>query len=246
MTINSAISKKIYREHVKLYRHINDEYTFLSIIIPHLKKEAESFLAKPPKEKSTFRVVKKGKTVISRRKNIYITNMLQQRIDRGLFETVIISLVSRVETHLQECMRHVIDTYPEKISVLAGEKATIPLEQVLIAKDREQVLSDYIEQKCMNLMFMLPQDYIARFEKLMSIELPAKLISEYIEIKATRDIIIHGDGVANNIYLQKAKEFARADIGEDISIDRPYFNHVVETLKKFAGAIMSRVEQKYS
>ncbi len=246
MARSSNVSKRIYRDHLALYRYINDASIFLEIVRPHLEAEIRLFSSAPAKETTNFRVPKKGKKILSRRKNKDIINTIKFHADRGLFETFIVTMVSRMETHLQDCLRHAIEAFSEKISVLAGEKPHIPLELVLCAGDKQQILASFIDLKCKDLMFQSPQDYIKRFEKVLSVELPDDLVKKYIEIKATRDVLIHNQGITNELYLRKAKELARASVGEVIPIDRSYFIYVVETLKKLAGAIVHRVEQAYA
>ena len=80
---------------------------------------------------------------------------------------------------------------------------------------------------------------------MLAIEIEPEIISAYIEIKASRDIIVHGNGVANNIYLEKSGEAARASLGDELSIDRNYFKSVVISLKSLSGEIQKKTEAVY-
>lgn len=47
-------------------------------------------------------------------------------------------------------------------------------------------------------------------------------IKEYAEAKASRDVLVHGRGFANNIYESKAGTLARYKAGERIDIPGDY------------------------
>lgn len=67
----------------------------------------------------------------------------------------------------------------------------------------------------------------------------------FVEIKASRDIIIHNSGLINKLYVEKAGDKSRGDAGEELVIDDAYFRHVIVTLKALAGAIQSQTEAVY-
>ena len=241
---NSNFSKRIYKEHVKLYRYINDECIFLHLAVPLLKKSLDDIQSKEKKE-FLFPVPKKGKKVFSRREKEEVVELIKRQLTKDLFSKNIVLLISRMETHLQNCMRRAIKAYPQKLSILTGEKVVISTPTLINASDKEDLLDEIIEQKCSEIMFLSPQQYIQKFKQVLSIDIPESLIGRYIEIKAARDLIIHGDGTANHHYLKKAGDYARAKIGESLSIDEKYYESVVIILKRFAGSIMDNVEKAY-
>ena len=94
-------------------------------------------------------------------------------------------------------------------------------------------------------MFGKPADYIDKTAKVLSIEIDEDTIIDFIEIKASRDIIIHNKGVINRLYVEKAGGRRRGEAGDELVIDETYFRHVVVTLKKLSGAIQSNTEAAY-
>lgn len=59
----------------------------------------------------------------------------------------------------------------------------------------------------------------------------------WIEYKATRDVIVHNRGVVNSIYIKKAGAKARYKENETIYITDEELEDVIKTLKKFANEI---------
>ncbi|TIQ17863.1 MAG: hypothetical protein E5X51_28595 [Mesorhizobium sp.] len=104
----------------------------------------------------------------------------------------------------------------------------------------------FVAMKCEGLMFGKPSEYLDKAAKVLTIELDADLVKAFIEIKASRDIIIHNGGRINNLYIDKAGDQRRGEDGEELVIDRAYFRQVIVTLKKLSGEIQSKTEQKYN
>ena len=52
---------------------------------------------------------------------------------------------------------------------------------------------------------------------------------QYIEMKATRDVFVHNDGVANEIYVRKAGSHARVRSGVALPINQVYFLECYES-----------------
>ena len=197
------------------------------------------------KKKRSYQVPKKDRFVTSRRKDSDVGFILDYQYRTGIFETNIISIVSRIEVFIQECISLAVVTHPEKLSVLAGEKATIPVSLFLQCQDKDDVLDEYVALKCQDLMFLKPHDYIDRLQKILSIKLDDEVVRDFIEIKATRDLIVHNRREVNQIYLDKAGDRARAGLGNILVIDRNYFRRVIVTAKRLSGSIQSKIENKY-
>jgi hypothetical protein len=51
-------------------------------------------------------------------------------------------------------------------------------------------------------------------------------------MKASRDIIVHSQGVANKKYIEKSRKMARAKEEELLVIDEAYFKSIVSTVKQ--------------
>ncbi|UVO35550.1 hypothetical protein KUL72_29560 [Bradyrhizobium arachidis] len=115
--------------------------------------------------------------------------MFKAQCDRGIFETNIVAIVSRVEAFIQDCLRIAILDKPEKL-VLIGDK-NIPLNLFLELEDRDVLLEAVIESRCQELLFAKPKDYLEKFAKVLSIDIKSEILESFIEMKASRDVIVH-------------------------------------------------------
>ena len=112
-------------------------------------------------------------------------------------------------------------------------------------EDREDLIQMYVTLKCDQLMFSKPRDYLDQTSKVLSIAFEPETVDAFIEIKASRDIIVHGSGIVNKIYIDKSGKSARAKLGDLLPIDKAYFKEVVILCKKLSGEIQSKTEAVY-
>jgi hypothetical protein len=163
--------------------------------------------------------------------------------DRGIFETTIVSVVSRTEAFIQECVAQAIKSFPKKLTALSTKHITP--DEFLAHDDRDTLLESLIASRCQDLMFAKPTDYLATVEKVLSIEIKEETKQAFIEMKASRDVIIHNQGEINKIYVEKAGKKKRGEVGEELSIDEEYFADVIKAAKQLAREIQIATQKKY-
>ena len=244
MSRNSQISKKIYQNHIRLYRTLNDAWILTQLTRQLYKSRSTKLRASKDPRKKGYRTPKKAGWTISRRRDADIGQMFFAEHERGMFESNIVSLVSRTEAFIQESVSITIREFPEKLKILSG-KAGVPLELLLEQGTRDDLLERFVTMKCEELMFSKPSEYLAKVQSILSIELNTETLADFIEIKATRDVIVHGQGAVSKIYLDKSETKARGKLGEELKVDIDYFKVVIITLKKLSGDIQSKTEQKH-
>ncbi len=66
----------------------------------------------------------------------------------------------------------------------------------------------------------------------------------FAEIKATRDVLVHGQGIANAYYVDKAGGLARAQPGQALDIPGPYHQKSWELICKLVRDIGTAMAAK--
>jgi len=94
-------------------------------------------------------------------------------------------------------------------------------------------------------MFGKPLEYMENIQRVLSIELNADLCGKYIELKPSRDIIVHGRGETNRLYVDKAGAQRRGEVGDELEIDLEYFKHVLVTLKDLSKSVQQETENQF-
>jgi hypothetical protein len=244
MARNNEVSIGIYKRHNRLLRYLNDGWIFTILTLPELILKKEALATSGSAVRKPYAVPSKGKPTLSYRRDDDIAQVYQAQIARGVFETNIVSIVSRTEAYIQECLSIAIKKYPEKLSVIA-EKNGVPIEMLLANESRDDIIQQYIAFRCESLMFGKPKEYLQNVEKVLAIKIDQDVIDKYIEIKASRDIIVHNSGAINKMYVEKAGASRRGEIGDELDIDSNYYRQVLVTVKSLSGIIQRETERKY-
>ncbi|BDX37832.1 hypothetical protein CYCD_11870 [Tenuifilaceae bacterium CYCD] len=132
----------------------------------------------------------------------------------------IYQLVTTIEALFGDILRETLIEFPIKIS----NKRKLDFELVLEAKSLEEIKFALVNTVINELAYKSPKDFAEEFNKYIGINLLEKpVFHKYIELKATRDIYIHNQGIANEIYLAKADTLARVKSGQFLPVDIQYF-----------------------
>lgn len=244
MAGRSDIAKEIARRHQRLLRYLNDAWIFSDVLRPKLADTAKELRTSKNKAKKDYDVPKGDVTAVVHRRDDEIGQLFQVQHERGLFETNIVSMVSRFEAFIQDSLVSVVSVYPEKMTAI--DKAAIPLDLFLESEDRNDVIRRLVAMKCQGLMFGKPSEYMDTAAKVLAITFDKGAVNDFIEIKASRDIIIHNMGKINRLYVEKSGQKRRGEDGDDLVIDHNYFRHVIVTLKTLSLSVKLECERSYT
>lgn len=237
MAAKSVVSLEISRRRARLYRYLNDTWIYTETLSPLLGAQSAEMRHSKRKLKKAYRTPRRGEWLRSFRRDSDIGDLFRAQRDRGVYEANLVNIVSRVEAFIQECLTIAILVFPEKVKIL-GDSGGIPFDMFLANEEREVLLRRYVEMRCQGLMFGKPADYLAKAAKVLSISISPTNVGAYVEFKASRDIVVHGSGTINRIYLDKVGEkLARGALGEELTIDRDYLADVVAAAKALSGQI---------
>lgn len=247
--ISGGIARKVYRLHIALVRKINDTHIFATQALQVLRDAQAGGLTDRREGKDRrydVPSVRKGK--FARRKAHEIKQIYSRFLTRELFENFIIAGISQLESFLFDTLRLILTAYPHKLKInLQGLEVdrTVPLDLLLGKEDLQGVIKEIIEDRIATISYASPRAYLQFLAKVADINVKDKAFEHFLEIKATRDILIHSSGIVNSIYIQKAGSMARAQLGETIPIDQKYFDHCVATIKRISGIVRRDVEKAF-
>jgi len=253
--MTQTLGRRIYRLHIQLTRKINDTHIFLQSSLPKLRELEQEFSTSTWKKDRRYSTPKLNKTSFSRRKDSEVAVIFKRFLERELYETLLVSTVSRFKAFLADVISKVLRDYPQKLSITLGDERdsigrdqsakSVSLDAVLRSGTYENLIENIIEARCESLFFAPPKKYIEYIGKSVSVDVSDDAFNKFMEIKASRDVIIHNSSVANAIYLSKAGTHARAKDGEMLVVDKKYFDHVVVITKRVSGIIARDAQTKF-
>lgn len=110
----------------------------------------------------------------------------------------------------------------------------------------EELYENVIRDKLLQLMYASPADYFGYLKNALGIELIKDLMEDYIEIKATRDLLTHSQGYLNEIYVQKSGSKARVtDLQQRIPLPSDYFKLSIGIMKRLVGDIYREASREF-
>jgi len=149
---------------------------------------------------------------------IELVTRSQKYVDIELASATLQQFVSIFESFLHDVIRVWLIAYPGRLSSrqLSGK-------DVLRLADKAAMLDELIERELREVFYDRPVnwfDYLKQLTKIHSPEIAQ--IQQFAEIKATRDILVHGRGIVNAYYLEKAGDLSRSQPGQPLVIPEPY------------------------
>jgi hypothetical protein len=126
--------------------------------------------------------------------------------------------VSLFEDFVFGVMRQWLLAYPQRL-----ERKQIPVAVVLTAADLASVKLAVVNRELNELSYRRVREWFSYLEDLVKLGCPtADDIDRLAEIKATRDVYVHNRGVAGAIYVEKAGDKKRCDVGQRLDLPEQY------------------------
>jgi hypothetical protein len=179
-------------------------------------------------------------------KRVYKKEDLHRRYEflarRQLPENGIINLITTMDALLGDLIRTVVLQYPKKI----GGKRTLTLRAILEAKSIEEVHLRAADSLLNEMTYKSPLEFAHTAEEILSINLlECPAYHKYIELKATRDIVVHNRGVANEIYIRKAASHARVSSGDVVPVTESYYLESYEACLQLTEWLETQLHQHW-
>jgi hypothetical protein len=136
--------------------------------------------------------------------------------------------VSQFERFVFDLLRLWLTEYPGN---LAGNQ--LKFRTVLDAVDREAIVASVVQKEMHGLAYQRVADWFEYLEKLAKLGCPTRdEIERLAEIKASRDVLVHNNGIANAIYIDKSMGRARFTPGERLELPEDYHRESWELIRK--------------
>ncbi len=148
--------------------------------------------------------------------------------------------VSLFEDFLFGVMRHWRLAYPQRL-----QRKQIPMSVVLTAPDLDTVKLAATNRELNELNYKKVREWFAYLEGLVNLGCPtAGEIGRLAEIKATRDVFVHGRGLVGPICEEKAGAQKRASTGDRLDIPPQYHRESWQLIKKVVADVSAAMIAK--
>lgn len=153
--------------------------------------------------------------------------------DDFLKPAVLGSLLSVFEDFVFDLLRLWLTAYPGKL-----HKKQIELEAVLAAGGIPAVLQAVIDRELNSLKYERVAAWFDYLGRLVTVPPPpAEELAAVAEMKATRDVLVHNNGVVNATYVAKAGGKGRYAVGDLMELPDPYVRLSADALRRLIAAV---------
>lgn len=182
-----------------------------------------------------------------RRRRREVRRLLGNLIAEGEPGKSLLLAVSVTEDFVLNALKLILRAHPDRMNrgVKGGESDTAIKLDEFLTRSRDDILEDRIRSRLHRALHASPADYLKYLADVLEVEVDVGNTAAFIEAKATRDILVHADGFANEKYLEKAGDLKRAAAGERLRIDLAYLNGAMKTMKTLVSGIHAAVQERY-
>lgn len=141
--------------------------------------------------------------------------------------------VTLFEQFVFDFIRVWLTEYPNS---LAGKQ--LEFRNVVNAVDKDAIVRSVVDKEVLAVAYQKVADWFGYLEKIAKLGVPSsEVIERLAEIKASRDVLVHSNGIANKLYVQKAMSRARFGIGENLELPEHYHRESWELIKQVVNEI---------
>jgi len=142
------------------------------------------------------------------------------------------------ENYLSKIFQLWIVNYPKAFS-----KRQIAFQQILELPDKDSIIDEFVSAEIQAIFYQHPRDWFNFLNTHCGLEkFDQDILAQFYEIKARRDLIVHGQNIINKSYVEKSASHAVGDLGDMLETNEPY----VENAMLFIHKIIVHTQQAFS
>jgi hypothetical protein len=163
-----------------------------------------------------------------------------QRYTQELASATLQKFASIFECFLHDLLSRWLQSFPQSLA-----SRQISAKDIFALPDKDAIIGALIEKELKDVFFDRPTNWFSYLRDRVGVSPLSDLdVEQFVEIKATRDVLVHGQGVANAYYLDKAGKAARVAQGQSLNVSEPYHLASWELVRKLVREIGDAVAAK--
>jgi hypothetical protein len=164
--------------------------------------------------KVTFRNQATGHTI----GETELSELAQEYVTGYLASATFQHFVSLFEGFVFDVVRAWLIEYPYSLA-----RNQLDFRTVLEAADKAEIVAAVVQKEVLGLAYKRVADWFAYLDKIVQFGCPTQdQIQRLAEAKASRDVLVHNNGIANSIYVDKSMGRARFAEGDVLELPEHY------------------------
>ena len=162
-----------------------------------------------------------------------LSGLAQDYVTGYLASATFQHFVSVFERFVFDILRAWLAEYPGSLS---GNQ--LQFRTVLDAANKNEIVTAVVQKEVLGLAYKRVADWFAYLEKIAQLGCPTQdQIQRLAEIKASRDVLVHNNGIANSIYVDKSVGQARSADGDTLELPEHYHRESWQLIKQVVSDV---------
>jgi hypothetical protein len=239
----SELYKGVGRLRNDLQRGLNNIYIWASFSrnALNLARANEDFLTR-----NRFHVPSKTKNKEVERSADDLRQIAEKAVAQEIYFSVFVYAVAQVEAFISDLLFELLRFDPRRLKTRVkgiDQTSKIDVAELIDCSSRKEMIDAVIQRDLVSLFYAPPSLQMEYLQAVTGVKLNGDIVAEWIEIKATRDTIVHNRGVSNAIYIRKAGALARAKTGDTLPMTDEYFEGALALMKSLVGRVTSAIQR---
>ena len=219
---------------------LNDTYLWVNMsikAIENLPKDRLFFEVPATKKKA------KRKAIIRENRDEVVNRI----INKDIYNSAYVMMISSVEDYFNKMMKLLLKYDNNRIKVtLQGISMQTNISIIdFLNTEKEEMIEKIINQRIDNIFYASPKKQLEYLDNALGINLKEESWYTWIEYKARRDVIVHNNGIINEIYMEKVNGYGKFLKDDEIIFTTDEFSEIVSKLKSIIGEIDRLVRIEY-
>lgn len=179
-----------------------------------------------------------ARKMLGETREIMNTEQYSEIVVHGLF----ILIMSRFEVMITDILLYYLKWMPNKLDF---REAKFSKNELL----NDELVQLQIEKSINSLSYKRIDEVLEEFFTILSIDFTYKdlFLDRLIEMKETRNLLLHNNLVVNRVYLEKAGKLKRTTyLSSKLNLDKAYLINAINLLDDFISRIEDGIKVKYS
>jgi hypothetical protein len=240
-----TLNKQIGELRTKYQKNINDIYIWSSIAFTELKKAKSN---KTILHQEHFTVASLSHKRKIERTPDEIEDIFTNAINYEFYFSIFVYIVAQSEAFLFDLIECLLSNDHRRLKLRINGinlPTKIDVDEIIDSQNISIIIEQLISNYLSSIFYASPKCQLEYLNKITGIEIPEDIFWQWIEIKATRDIIVHNQGIVNSVYIEKTGSYARQEKDSRIVIDEIYYDNSLGIIKSLIGKISSALQRKY-
>jgi len=231
--MNDKNINKLFYNYKRRIKNVWEEYLLIKFSLDELKKNH-----KKKSIGSRFKRELLLEEVKWDYKDMDIHDFIESIRKNKLDSKTLIEAVSLTETFLQDLTSNVYKDFPLKVTHNNPDSVSseIKLTKLIVSSaNRDEMINALVEEKVRSIFYGKPVEFFEKDKAKIGINSyfksqSQKALTEFTEIIATRNIIIHNNGNVDSKYLREVKNSTYSK-GNKIKVDKEFIRNSIIVLR---------------